>query len=311
MINAEISRAAAAIAQSLTLEEKLSLAFAVDEAKTISDVKEPWQARIADLLNKKNAYENKPTRSISLRLAAAMVARANPNREPNGQFGFGSSNNGTGGNNLNHQEVIRLQGGQMDTQVRKVYEAEEKYQPQATGNKEAPVSPGALTAENADNYEQLWKDYRKEHAAWAKDTTKSIQSDLGAKHLNGTTKGSQAYVDEVTKSDWFVKEFGDGGALGTPKVALKASNKYAGRYYVNTKDGGTTGLDVNKAYSLNEPVFIHEISHYATAISNKTPYAGHGSSFTKNHIYIASKIVGDDYAAGLEKAYKEGGVKIG
>ena len=57
MINAEISRAAAAIAQSLTLEEKLSLAFAVDGAETISQVKEPWRQKISELLDAKALFK--------------------------------------------------------------------------------------------------------------------------------------------------------------------------------------------------------------------------------------------------------------
>lgn len=59
MINAEISKAAAAIAQTLTLEERLSLVAAVDGAETISQVKEPWRQEISELLDAKALFKTK------------------------------------------------------------------------------------------------------------------------------------------------------------------------------------------------------------------------------------------------------------
>ena len=70
-------------------------------------------------------------------------------------------------------------------------------------------------------------------------------------------------------------------------------------------------MDINKQFVLHEPTYLHEISHYATTISVTAPFAGHGAIFAKNHVFIASKVVGADYAAGLQKAYEEEGVKIG
>ena len=256
-------------------------------------------------------YRKPAARSISLRLASAMVGRANPYRDSDGRFGSGPG----GGNGLNHKQVYDLQAGESDTQVRKVYEAEEKVNPQVTNKSEPPRGPSGEMLKKGEitqaQYDKEYKEYSKAHATWAKESSRSIQSDLGAKHLNGTPKGTQAYVDEVTTADWFVAEFGDGGPIGTPKVAHKASNRFAGRYYVSTKDGGVSGLDMQKSMVLHEPTLIHELSHYATTISETKPFAGHGASFTKNHILIASKIAGADYAEKLQKAYEEGGVKIG
>jgi hypothetical protein len=253
-----------------------------------------------------------PTRSISLRLAHAMVGRANPNREPNGQFGFGAGGP-QGGSGLNHKQVYDLQASQSDTQVTKVYAAEEKFKPQNADKIEPPFPPTKelLETKGKEAYDKAYKEYNKQWNDWAKNNSKSIHSDLGKKHLNGTVKGSQAYVDDVVKSDWFLEKFGDGGPIGQPKVALKASNKFAGRYYVSTKDGGISGLDVQKTMVLHEPTLIHEISHYATTISTTTPFSGHGEIFTENHIFVAENIAGAKYAAGLRKAYEDGGVKIG
>ena len=68
---------------------------------------------------------------------------------------------------------------------------------------------------------------------------------------------------------------------------------------------------INKGYSLNEPTILHEITHYATAISAVKAYQPHGVEFAKNHVYIANKVIGSEYASGLEKAYREEGIDLG
>jgi putative metallohydrolase (TIGR04338 family) len=70
-------------------------------------------------------------------------------------------------------------------------------------------------------------------------------------------------------------------------------------------------LSMDKGYSQAEPVILHELAHYATAISANKPYAGHGLEFARNYVYMASKVMGPEYAAGLESSYREGGVPLG
>ena len=217
-----------------------------------------------------------------------------------------------GGNNLSHKDVYQLQSGMQDTLMRKIYDAEEKYQPNVQRELPKPFPPNNR-AEYAtpEEYDKAYKAYSKAFDEWSRASTKNIQSTTGEKHLDGSKAGVQSYVNDVTSSDWFVERFGRGGVIGTPKVSLGAIS-VAGKYEIGTKGGvGYSRLSMDKGYSQAEPVILHELAHYATAISANKPYAGHGLEFARNYVYMASKVMGPEYAAGLESSYREGGVPLG
>lgn len=215
-----------------------------------------------------------------------------------------------GGSGLSHQEVYRLQN-MPDTLMRKVYDAEEKYQPNIQREIPKPFAPSRTEYQDSAAYDKAYKAYSKAFDEWCRESTKNIKSTTGEKHLDGSKAGVQSYVNDVTSSDWFVERFGRGGVFGTPKVSLGAL-RAAGQYVFGTKNGvGYSKLAVDKGYSQAEPVILHELAHYATAISINKPHAGHGVEFARNYVYMASKVMGPEYAAGLESAYREAGVPIG
>lgn len=223
-----------------------------------------------------------------------------------------SEGTGKGGNGLRHREIYELMVNRSDPQKTKLYDAEEKHQPQAQRKLGKPFPPNNRNeyATQAD-YDKAYKEYSKEFDEWSRETSRNLISQSAEKNLNGTTAGTQKYVNEITKSDWFVKEFGNGGFIGTPKVAVR-DVQVAGSYRIGTKNGeGYSGLTISKGMSKNEPTIVHEISHYATAISASSPYDAHGAEFARNHIYVAKNVMGSDYASNLEKSYREGGVKLG
>lgn len=217
-----------------------------------------------------------------------------------------------GGNGLTHRDVYRLQSGMQDTLMRKVYDAEEKYQPNVQRELPKPFPPNNRAEyATSEEYDKAYKAYSKAFDEWSRESTKNIKSTTGEKHLDGTKSGVQRYVDDVTSSDWFVERFGRGGVIGTPKVSLAALS-VAGKYEIGTKNGvGYSRLSMDKGYSQAEPVILHELAHYATAISANKPYAGHGVEFARNYVYMAGKVMGPEYAAGLESSYREAGVPIG
>jgi uncharacterized protein len=63
---AEISHAAAALAQNLDFEEKLQLLKAVSDAERVEDIVEPWQSEIKKLLDDRK--KNMPKRSITKKI---------------------------------------------------------------------------------------------------------------------------------------------------------------------------------------------------------------------------------------------------
>ena len=160
-------------------------------------------------------------------------------------------------------------------------------------------------------YDKAYKEYSKNYTEWSRESSRNIQSPIGENNLNGTPKGTQNYVNEVTSQPWFIEKFGNGGVVGTPKVSLTDAN-VAGKYTIGFKGGQPfSSLSINRGYSKNEPTIIHEIAHYATAISQTTPFDGHGVEFAANHVYIASQVVSPEYGAGLAQAYREAGVNLG
>lgn len=216
-----------------------------------------------------------------------------------------------GGNGLAHREIYQLQSGTSDSLVRRIYDAEERFQPNVQRDIPKPFPPSRTEFQTNAEYDKAYKEYSKAFDEWSRESTRNIKSTTGEKHLDGTKAGVQAYVNAVTSADWFIEAFGDGGVVGTPKVSLRAMGA-AGQYSIGTKGGvGYSALAMDKGYSQAEPVILHELAHYATAISATSSYEGHGVEFAKNHIYMASKVISPEYAAGLEKAYREAGVPLG
>ena len=216
-----------------------------------------------------------------------------------------------GGNGLAHREIYQLQAGTVDSLMRKIYDAEERFQPGVQRDIPKPFPPNRTEFQTGAEYDKAYKAYSKAFDDWSRESTRNIKSTTGVRHLDGTKAGVQAYVNAVTSADWFTEAFGDGGVVGTPKVSLRAMG-VAGQYAIGTKGGvGYSALAMDKGYSQAEPVILHELAHYATAISATSRYEGHGVEFAKNHIYMASKVISPDYADGLEKAYREAGVPLG
>jgi len=216
-----------------------------------------------------------------------------------------------GGNGLAHREIYQLQSGTSDSLVRRIYDAEERFQSNVQRDIPKPFPPSRTEFQTSAEYDKAYKAYSKAFDEWSRESTRNIKSTTGEKHLDGTKAGVQAYVDAVTSADWFIEAFGDGGVIGTPKVSLRAMG-VAGQYSIGTKGGvGYSALAMDKGYSKAEPVILHELAHYATAISATSSYEGHGVEFAKNHIYMASKVISPEYAAGLESAYREAGVPLG
>lgn len=223
-----------------------------------------------------------------------------------------SEGTGKGGNLLRHKEIYQLQVNRSDSQMQKVYAAEFKHQPQRQRELDKPFPPNNSNEYSTqEEYNKAYKEYSKKFDEWARETSRNIISELAQKNLDGSTSGTQKYVNEITESDWFVKEFGNGGFIKTPKVSVRDA-RVAGSYALGTKNGvGFSRLTIGTGYSKNEPTIVHEISHYATAISATSPYDGHGVEFARNHIFVAKNVMGSDYASNLEKAYRDGGVKLG
>lgn len=216
-----------------------------------------------------------------------------------------------GGNGLAHREIYQLQSSTSDSLMRRIYDAEERFQPNVQRDIPKPFPPSRTEFQTSAEYDKAYKAYSKAFDEWSRESTRNIKSTTGVRHLDGTKSGVQAYVDAVTSADWFIEAFGDGGVIGTPKVSLRAMGA-AGQYSIGTKGGvGYSALAMDKGYSKAEPVILHELAHYATAISATSSYEGHGVEFAKNHIYMASKVISPEYAAGLESAYREAGVPLG
>lgn len=217
-----------------------------------------------------------------------------------------------GGSGLSHREMYELKK-QPDPIVRKVYDAEEKNHNQIQDkNAEQPSAPNRADFDEYSDYNDAYKKYSKDFLNWSRKVTTSVISPMGEKHLDGTPTGVNGYVRDVLRQDWFVEAFGKGGVAGNNLEVKVSSTGEAGAYQIGFKnDLPISILRVNRGYSKAEPTIIHEIAHYATTISATSPHAAHGVEFARNHIFIAGKVMGDSFAKGLEKSYREAGVPLG
>jgi hypothetical protein len=231
-------------------------------------------------------------------------------RDESGRFGSGSviDSGPNVGNGLTHKEILDLKRDQPDTLVKQVYKAEKEYRPQVQRELEKPQRPPRDNFETKEEYDKAYKEYSKDFKEYARESSRDIISETGEQNLNGTRAGIQNYVNEITGSDWFVERFGNGGKIGTPQVKLSDAS-YAGQYTIGTKGGeGFSSLNIDKGLSLNEPNIVHELSHYATAVSATEPHAGHGVEFVENYVFMTNQIFGKDYASGLKDAFVKEGV---
>jgi len=217
-----------------------------------------------------------------------------------------------GGSGLSHREMYNLKLNRPDPLVRKVYDAEEKNHNQIQDKRtEQPSAPNRSDFAERSEYDAAYKKYSKDFLSWSKKVTTSIISPLAEKHLDGTPTGVNGYVRDLLRQDWFVEQFGRGGSAGNPEVKVSSTGE-AGAYQIGFKgDKPISILRVNRGYSKAEPTIIHEIAHYATTISATSPHNGHGVEFARNHLFIAGKVMGQSFADGLEKAYREAGIPLG
>lgn len=228
------------------------------------------------------------------------------------QSSHGNWATGKGSSGLTHREIYNLQVGRGDPLVSKIYKAEDNFQPHTQRELPMPFPPKPrVEFATKEEYDKAYKAYSKAFDEWARESHRNIQSPLGEKHLDGSRAGVQKYIDGIIGSDWFKNEFGTGGVVERPQAKLLDINS-AGRYVFGFKNGQPyTSLIFNKGYSKAEPTILHELAHYATTISQTKPFDGHGVEFARNHIYIASKAIGSEFAAGLEKSYREEGIDLG
>jgi ribosomal protein S18 acetylase RimI-like enzyme len=226
----------------------------------------------------------------------------------------------TGGNGLGIEEVIRLHKSS-DPLQSKVYEAEQSIDAPSKNPLEEPTNPDHRLDDNFQStadYEKAWKDYNKKWMAWAVEAQAMILSETGKTYLDGTPAGVKKYVEQVIKQDWFVERFGDGSSL--PKLEVKTSNTNAsGRHILKMQKDRASGRIIKTVHEIsldrqsvkNERTILHEISHYATAISQTESFAGHGVEFARNHLFVVEQAVGSARAQTLESAYTAKGVLNG
>lgn len=236
-----------------------------------------------------------------------IVLKYNMNHDDLGRFSASTS----GGNGLTHRESVRMQSGRTDYLKKKVYDAEENFQPSQQHEWPKPSAPVRSKFATGEEYSKAYREYSKKFTEYARESQRNIQSDLGKQHLDGTAMGVRRYIVDITGSSWFQQAFGNGGVFGTPMVAL-SDTKIAGKYAMGLKNGSPfSKMYIDKTLSVNETVILHELAHYATTISQPAQYDSHGIEFVRNHLFIASHVIGHDYAVGLEKAYRKEGIPLG
>jgi hypothetical protein len=241
-----------------------------------------------------------------------------------GTTSFGS------GSGLSAQEINNLRRGvgTKEYQQKELYNAEnealKKVKPSFIEMPE-PKESSYLKFGDLPSYKEIKKaerQYKKDWYDWSAERNKYIESELGAKHLDGSVKGLRNYLNAVIDSDWFREEYGvtsiyniDNGkkfAQHQPEIKFFSTKKYAGMY--RFRDFGKTGkqssIDIDRSYSKNEQVILHEIAHYANAISATTKFSGHGYSFGRELLKIAKQFM-PKYADALEQSFKDGGIKYG
>lgn len=221
-----------------------------------------------------------------------------------------------GGNNLGIEEVMRLHKS-ADPLQSKVYSAERSLDEPSKNPLEKPTPPTRNDFQLREDYDKAYKDYSKKWTDWAVEEQASILSDTGKKFLDGSPAGVKKYVDAVIKEDWFVERFGDGSSL--PKLNVKTSKtNAAGQHILKMQKDRSSGriiktvheISIDRQLTKDERTMLHEISHYATAISQTKSFFPHGEEFARNHLFVLEQTAGPARAEALESAYIEKGVQV-
>jgi hypothetical protein len=222
-----------------------------------------------------------------------------------------------GGNGLGIEATLLLQKSS-DPLKERVYGAENSVAKTSVNILEKPTAPKFSDFASRDDYDKAYKEYSKKWMSWAVEEKASILSERGEKLLDGSPSGVKKYVQEIIKSDWFIETFGDGKSL--PPLDVKtASTTAGGRHILGVTRYRGTGriievrheISIDRQNTKNEEVILHEISHYATTISEAKAHSPHGTEFARNHVFISEKVVGSARADELENAYREKGVQDG
>lgn len=217
-----------------------------------------------------------------------------------------------GGHDLSPKEVFNNNSPRSDSDVRKVYGAEEVYQPQLQRKVKPPVAPKRADFPDSASYIAAHKKYSKEYDDMYREISRNIQSPIGEKNLDGSKKGVQNYVKDIITADWFVEAFGDGGQMGRPPVTVFTSKKQGGKYSYGFRNGVyESSLKINSLLSKSEPNILHEIAHFATAISMGEGFDAHGIEYRMNYIFITSKVLGREAAESLKESYRKANLNVG
>ena len=217
-----------------------------------------------------------------------------------------------GGHNLSPRQVYNAQAGRADVGVKEVYAAEEEWTPQMQRKIKPPVAPKSADFPDRASYVAAYKKYSKDYDDAYRESSRYIESSIGEEHLDGSAKGVQKYVREIFTADWFVEAFGDGGQMGRPPVSVFTSKKQGGKYSYGFKTGVfKSSLKINSLLSKNEPSILHEIAHYATAISVADGFDPHGIEYRMNYIFITDKVLGREAAKNLKEAYRKANLNVG
>jgi putative metallohydrolase (TIGR04338 family) len=220
-----------------------------------------------------------------------------------------------GGNKLGTEEIMALHK-KTDGQQQKIYDAERAILQDGRTSLPAPKFDKKREDFGTEQeYKKAYKEYSKAWDSWARNEAAQIQSKLGEKHLDGTPKGVQRYVDAVLETDYWKENFGS-SRIGKPVVKSMNSNTTQGKWEVGRKftvSGGwqyMNNLAVDRIFTKNEPTILHELAHFGTAITQTNRYESHGAEFARNFIDITTNIAGAEAGNQLRNAYIKSGVEI-
>lgn len=244
-------------------------------------------------------------------------------RDAHGRFGAGGG--ATGGSGLSRGEMHNL-NARRDPLVNKVYDAEKMVrdgQQVIRGSLPRPAAPvypkEAIAQAKASGdmverlrlsaeYNKQYDEYSKAFSKYQKDyKVVSLQSDLAKNTLDGSKTGITKYINTVINQDWFKQAYGDGSSMGKLGIGVADVKSYAGRY---TSGLTKNEIKINTSYTQNEPTILHEIAHYAQAVSATSVYEAHGVGFAETNVHITENVMGIAAAERLASAYEAKGVKI-
>jgi len=217
------------------------------------------------------------------------------------------------GSNLVFRDRVDLQLGS-DRYQSDIYKAESEVFDRDSGT--PPVAPKRENFDSYEAYEKAWTQYSKNFDDWQSSANDLQVSELGKKHIDGTVKGIKNLYKEITSSDWFIAEFGDGSRVPELKIAVRKSGSFAGRHRWGIKISGSKGYQeineilIHKNYAKDESTLIHELAHYATMLKADNKYEGHGVEFARNQLFIWEHVAGKEVADNLRQGYLDKGIPV-